>query len=302
MNWKPRRAEWLLSLLGAWGFAAPAAADDNAEARRILENMESFQRGITDSAFSLIQLSSCKFAVTAGKIGCSEKPRMTLLESVSVNEGRERRDTKTVSIIREPAAEKGISMLNYTYDAADRDNETWLYLSALGKVKRIASGNAGDNSEPTSLFGSEFTTEDLDTGKLEEYQVGAPELADSAGRKVWKIQVTPKPQRARKTRYGRSTVYVDQERYVALRIDIYDKDGREIKRMLGSRVEQLKGIWFARSQTMMNLVTNRLSHLVRTEVNLDISVPAEFLTQRTLSDGAYRETQLNSLRSTVSTR
>jgi hypothetical protein len=297
MTWKKLfiRALVLASLLGST--LSLAETTGYRQARDILETMEAYQRGITNSAFSLIHLSSCKFSVTDGKIKCSERPRVKMLESVSVNDGADNKDTKTVTIIREPAAEKGISMLNYSYNAAERDNETWLYLSALGKVKRIANGNSDDYSEPASLFGSEFTTEDLDTGKLDEYELSVPEAMQISGRNVWRIELIPKPERANKTRYGRSVVHVDQERFVALRIDIYDKSDREIKRMLSGRMEKLNGIWFARTQTMMNLINNRLSHLARTEINLDTDVPAEFLTQRTLVDGAFRETWLRELRS-----
>ena len=49
---------------------------------------------------------------------------------------------------------------------AIRDNETWLYLSALGKVKSISVRNSDDEeTESASIFGTEMTTEDQETGK-----------------------------------------------------------------------------------------------------------------------------------------
>ena len=120
------------------------------------------------------------------------------LESVSKNYGAELKDTKSVTITLEPAAERGIRMLSYAYDEAGRDNETWLYLSTLGRVKRIAAGDTDEETEPASLFGSEFTTEDTDTGKLEEYSFNILEETTISGREVWKLEMIPNEERARK--------------------------------------------------------------------------------------------------------
>ena len=268
-------------------------------AREILEKMEDAQRTTTDSAFNRIQLSSCQFGVRDSQITCAERPRVKALESVGVNFGPDNKDTRSISVVLEPPAEKGIGMLSVTYDDSDQDNETWLYLSALGTVKRIASGNSDDDTEPASIFGSEFTTEDQDTGKLDEYTHAILEETTEAGREVWKIESTPSAERARKTRYARTVQYVDKERLVLLRADMYDQHDREVKRLIASRVELINAVWVARSLTMMNLVSNRLSNMAILEINTGIDVPEDFLTQRTLTDVAFRETELQKLREQI---
>ena len=92
----------------------------------IMQLVEDAQRRTNDSSFNRMQLSSCKFGVTDGRITCAERPRVKSLESVSKNYGAELKDTKSVTITLEPAAERGIGMLSYAYDEAGRDNETWL--------------------------------------------------------------------------------------------------------------------------------------------------------------------------------
>ena len=268
-------------------------------AREIMEELEDNRRATSNSALSRMQLSTCKFGVREGKITCAERPRVKSLESVGKGYGTDLRDTRSVAILLEPAAERGIGMLSFIYDDGARDNETWLYLSALGRVKRIASGSSDEETEPGSLFGSEFTTEDQDTGKLDEYEINRLEETVEAGREVWKIETVPNEERARKSRYSRTVLYVDKERFVELRIEMYDQYGKEIKRMLGSRVEQMNGIWVARSTTIMNLVTNRLSNMAFLEMHTGIDVPDEFLTQRTLTDAAFRETELEKLRAQI---
>jgi hypothetical protein len=285
--------------MGVLTNGVPADQHKSLNGREILERVEDNQRAVTDSAFNRIQLSSCRFGLQNNQITCAERPRVKALESVGINTGINGRDTQSISIVLEPAAERGIGMLSYSYDDPTRDNETWLYLSALGQVKRIASGNSDDDSEPASLFGSEFTTEDQDTGKLEDYEIRILEDGIEAGREVWKIEAIPNAQRARKTRYARTVQYVDKERFVVLRADMYDRQDREIKRLMASRIEQVNGVWTARSLTMMNLVANRLSNMAILEINTGIDIPENFLTPRTLTDIAFREAELRRLRAQV---
>ena len=279
--------------LGAGAFYSNAQELSGLE---IMQLVDDANRRQNDSSFNRMQLSSCKFGVTDGRITCAERPRVKSLESVSKNYGVELKDTKSVTITLEPAAERGIGMLSYGYDEAGRDNETWLYLSTLGRVKRIASGDSDEETEPASLFGSEFTTEDTDTGKLEEYSFNVLEETTTSGREVWKIEMIPNEERARKTRYSRQVHYVDKERFVTLRSEMYDRYDKEIKRLMAARVELVNDIWMSRSLTMMNLVTNRLSNMAFVEIYTDLAIEDEFLTQRTLTDAAYRETELEKLR------
>ena len=294
-------AVWPLAALAQPPAEAPAAAlaADAPDGRAIMEQVEEYQRETSDSAFNRMQLSTCRFGVSEGRITCAERPRVKALESVGKNYGPEGLDNRSVTIVLEPADERGIGLLSYVYDDADRQNESWIYLSALGRIKRIASGNSDEESEAASLFGSEFTTEDTDTGKLEQYEINVLEESVEGGRDVWVIELIPDEERARETRYGRIVNYVDKERYVGLRSDLYDHYGNEIKRMLASRVESLDGVWMARSVTMMNLVTNRLSNMAFLEIYTGIDVDDEVLTQRTLTDAAFRETQLQSIREQV---
>ncbi|MYA68456.1 MAG: outer membrane lipoprotein-sorting protein [Gammaproteobacteria bacterium] len=292
-------AAWPLAALAQPESSATAPATAFPDGREIMEQVEEYQRATSDSAFNRMQLSTCRFGVSENRITCAERPRVKALESVGKNYGPEGLDSRAVTIVLEPADERGIGLLSYVYDDADRQNESWIYLSALGRVKRIASGNSDEESEAASLFGSEFTTEDMDTGKLDQYEINVLEESTEGGREVWVIELVPNEERARETRYGRIVNYIDKERHVALRTDLYDHYGNEIKRMLASRVELFDGIWMARSVTMMNLITNRLSNMAVLEIYTGINVDDEVLTQRTLTVAAFRETQLQEIRDQV---
>ena len=268
-------------------------------AREIVQKMNDNQLLTTDSSFNLLQLTSCKYGTHNGKLKCVEKPRIKVLESAQINLGTDNKDSHSITIILEPASEKGIGMLTYTYDASEQDNETWLYLSALGKVKRIASGRNEENTEPTSVFGSEISTEDQETGKLDHYTYKILQSGNYKGRPVAVIESLPTIEGAKHTRYGKLRTWVDRERFISLKIQMFDRHGNAIKHVSAAKVEQINGIWLARSVTFKNLVSQRLTNMNIKTINFGLNIDAKFLTQRALTDQGFRQRHLQSLREQV---
>jgi outer membrane lipoprotein-sorting protein len=265
-------------------------------ARELVQKMDDNQLKTTDASFNIMQLTTCKYGTKDGKLKCVEKPRIKVLESAQINMGDNNKDTKSIAIIVEPASERGIGMLSYTYDASDKDNETWLYLSALGKVKRIASGSDDEETEPTSMFGSEISTEDQETGKLDDYTYTILQRGTYKGRPVAVIESVPTPQRLQHTRYGKVRTWLDTERFVSLKIQMFDKRGNAIKQVSVAQVEKINGIWLARSMTFKNLVSQRLTNMKIKAITFGLNIDEGFLTQRALTDQAFRQRHLKILR------
>lgn len=265
-------------------------------ARELVQKMDDNQLQTTDASFNVMQLTTCKYGTKDGKLKCVEKPRIKVLESAQINMGDNNKDSKSIAIIVEPASERGIGMLSYTYDASDKDNETWLYLSALGKVKRIASGSDDEETEPTSMFGSEISTEDQETGKLDDYTYTVLQRGTYKGRPVAVIESVPTPQRLQHTRYGKVRTWLDTERFVSLKIQMFDKRGNAIKQVSVAQVEKINGIWLARSMTFKNLVSQRLTNMKIKAITFGLNIDEGFLTQRALTDQAFRQRHLKILR------
>ncbi|MEE8057186.1 MAG: outer membrane lipoprotein-sorting protein [Pseudomonadales bacterium] len=283
----------LLSLF--FSFSGLSLADD---ARAIMEQVDQRERNVADSTLSKSRLSSCKFGKKQSTITCVETPRVKVLESISRQLGSNKKDSQSVSILLEPASERGIGMLTYSYDDVSKDTESWLYLSALGKVKRMASGT-GEDREPTALFGSEFTTEDMESGKTDEYYYQILQEGLYAGNQVWVIEAKPKPARLKKTNYSKILLWIDKERFIPLKLQNFDKQGKPYKRIIFKNIQQINGLWLARDVTVMNMKTQRLSNMKTSEIALGVDIDQEFLTQRTLTDFAYREKELKKLRKFV---
>ena len=272
-------------------------AETDLSAREIMEKVDEESRKSTESAFTRMKLTTCKYGKRDGKVKCAEKARVKLVESAQINTGENNKDSKSIAIILEPASEKGIGMLSYSYDDSDRDNETWLYLSALGKVKRISVRNSDDEeTESASIFGTEMTTEDQETGKLDDYTYELLDQGTFRGREVVVIESTPKPHRLSKSSYGKTQSWIDTERFISLKVQMFDKYNNPIKKLEVGKVEKINNVWMGRSLTFFNTVSNRLTNMKLEAINFDMNINEDFLTQRALTDQAFREKYLKDLR------
>ncbi len=272
-------------------------AETDLSAREIMEKVDEESRKSSESAFTRMKLTTCKYGLSGGKVKCVEKARVKLVESAQINTGKDNKDSKSIAIILEPSSEKGIGMLSYSYDDSDRDNETWLYLSALGKVKRISVRNSDDEeTESASIFGTEMTTEDQETGKLDDYTYELLGQGKFRGREVAVIESIPKPHRLSKSSYGKTQSWIDTERFITLKVQMFDKYNNPIKKLEVGKVEKINDVWMGRSLTFFNTVSNRLTNMKLEAINFDMEIKEDFLTQRALTDQAFREKFLKDLR------
>ncbi|WP_119393758.1 outer membrane lipoprotein-sorting protein [Salinibius halmophilus] len=260
-------------------------------ATEIMKKVDDQSAQTMESSFVQMTLTSCKFGLSNGSVRCVEQPRIKTLETVGMDLGD---STRSLMIVRQPASEQGIGMLSYNYDDTSKTDETWLYLSALDKVKRIATGSGSDD-EPASIFGSEFTTEDQETGNIDEYNYRIVEETNFQGRAAWVIESIAKPEFAASSNYDKELLWIDKERFIVMKGSAF-RDDNEVKRFQMASIEQVDGVWMARSITVLNLVANRLSNMKLDAIAPGIDADAQFLTQRALTDRAFREAGLDALR------
>lgn len=72
-------------------------------------------------------------------------------------------DYKDMLVILDPENIKGVSVLSWTYLDSNKDQEIWLWLPSLRKVRRISQSESDD-----SFMGTEWTTEEVSTRKWED--------------------------------------------------------------------------------------------------------------------------------------
>lgn len=266
-------------------------------AKDIMKKVQKVAKGSFTSSIQKIKLSTCKYTISDNRIVCTEEPRNKVLESIAKNYGDNHEDSRSVSIIIEPKKEQGVGMLTYEYGEPGKDNDSWIYLPALSKVKRLAS-SSDSNDDSGSFFGSEFSLEDMEDLKINEYNFEILGEENYKGRDVWVIEYTPTAERAKKSKYSKTTSWIDKDRYISLKKNLYVR-GELYKQLTVSDVEKVDDVWVARKLTMNNVATRRISMMSMVSVAFDQEVADEFLTTRTLEDFAFREQNLTKYRNNL---
>jgi outer membrane lipoprotein-sorting protein len=155
---------------------------------------------------------------------------------------------KTLVIFDEPLDVKGTALLSFSHKAGDDDQ--WLYLPALKRVKRIASRN---KSGP--FMGSEFAYEDIASQEVEKYTytyIGEEQFEGKPAFLIERYPVDPN------SGYTRQQVWVDQERFIPLKIVYYDRKNALLKTLVFRGYRQyLDKYWRADQMYMENHQTGK---------------------------------------------
>lgn len=277
--------------LAALFLAAPTASLAQ-DAREIMIKVDDATNHSFSSSARQLKYSTCRYQVGDGKLSCAEKPRIVIVESFSKTRttpgppGQRDLEFKALDVIIQPISDKNTAMLSWGYPQ-DKASDFWVYLPVLSKVKRIVS--VADSGESGAVFGSELSAEDADVRKVRDYTYKLLGEDTYRGRPVWKVELTPTDSRRKRSYYGRIVSYVDKERFIVLKEDLYDRTGRHYKQYSVLEVKQFDKVWLATKAVMNNLTKRRITNWEHTEVALNVDIDEEFLGQRSLTDFAYRE-------------
>ncbi len=175
-----------------------------------------------------------------------------------------------------PADVKGTAFLLKEHE--NSDDERYLYLPALRRVKRIASSGKGGN-----FMSSDFTYYDIGKPKLNDWTY--KRLPDEAvnGRQCYRIESLPADKQiARDTGYGKIIRWIDQERLVTVKSLYFDRGLREWKTLDVPMVENIAGVWFQTDMVMKDIQTGHSSEMKFYNVEVNRGIPADFFTRRFL--------------------
>ena len=132
-----------------------------------------------------------------------------------------------------PADVRGTKFLSYEH--ADRDDDQWLFLPALKRVKRMASKNKSG-----SFMGSEFSFEDMGSFNIDKYNYkGDATEVELDGKKYLKSEYTPN---SKYSGYTKQISYVDPVSYLVHQVDYYDRKKELLKTAIFSQYTKVNGV------------------------------------------------------------
>jgi outer membrane lipoprotein-sorting protein len=191
--------------------------------------------------------------------------------------GRYGEADKKLMVFQSPADVRGTSFMNWSYKAEGKDDDQWIYLPALKRVRRISSEGKGDY-----FMGSDFTYDDLgdrhpseDTHKL----IGTEKVD---GEECWVVESVPKNSGYM---YSRTVTWVSKEKNVGVKRDFYDRRGSHLKTLTLHKVEKISGAWVLLKVEMRNIQKNTRTLMEFNDVAVDTGIPENSFSERMMTRG-----------------
>jgi outer membrane lipoprotein-sorting protein len=159
---------------------------------------------------------------------------------------------KGLIIFDDPKDVQGTALLTFSHKTADDDR--WLYLPAVKRVKRIASDN---KSGP--FMGSEFAYEDLGSQEVEKYTYKYVKDETLNGQDCF---VTERYPVDKNSGYTRQLVWMDKAEYRPLKMEFYDRKQSLLKTLTFSDYKKyLDQYWRPLKLDMINHQTGKSTTL-----------------------------------------
>ena len=177
---------------------------------------------------------------------------------------------KTIFVFDEPRDVKGTAFLIHSH--RDGEDEQWLYLPALKRVKRISSSNRSG-----SFMGSEFAYEDLSTQEVEKFTHRY--LRDEACGDLT-CTVSERVPAETGSGYSRQLVWHDRDALRVWKVEYYDRKDAHLKTLrLANYERQLDRFWYAGEMTMVNHQTGRSTVMSWTDFRFRTDLDARDFTR-----------------------
>ena len=160
---------------------------------------------------------------------------------------------KSISIFKEPHDVKNTAMLTYSHKSGNDDQ--WLYLPAIKRVKRISSANKSG-----SFMGSEFAFEDISSQEVEKYTYKYIKDDKYNGYDCFVVQRIPT---YKYSGYSRQLMWIDKKEYRPIKIEFYDRKKDLLKTQTFSNYKRYLGkYWRAEKMLMVNHQNGRSTELI----------------------------------------
>ncbi|WP_375176279.1 outer membrane lipoprotein-sorting protein [Marinobacter mobilis] len=191
---------------------------------------------------------------------------------------------KTVIFYTEPASVGGTGFLTWDYPEADRDDDQWLYLPALRKVRRISASDRGDY-----FLGTDFTYEEIKKeSKIEardyDFSLRGEELVD--GHHTWVVEAVPRtPDIAAELGYSRILLRIDSAIWMPRLWEFWDEAGNDLKTVHATRIEQVDGIWSVLDIQAENHKTGHITRMQFVDTDYHAEVPSRLFETHALTRG-----------------
>lgn len=191
-------------------------------------------------------------------------------------------DKKSIIFYKKPKRLKGTAFL--TYGNAVSDDEQWLYLPALRKVRRVSASDRGD-----WFLGTDFSYEDIKKEtkiSKEDYNFKLLGEEQVDGEETYKMEATAKSDTiAKELGYSKLVSWIDKKILISRKVDFYDERGELLKSLHNQDIRKVDGIWTIHHMEMTNHQNGHISHFYFSNIDYKANLEDSLFTQQALKRG-----------------
>ncbi|MBL1213294.1 MAG: outer membrane lipoprotein-sorting protein [Ignavibacteriae bacterium] len=187
------------------------------------------------------------------------------------------KEEKSIMFFLSPADVRNTSFMNWSYDAEGRDDDQWIYLPALKKVKRISSDSKSDY-----FMGSDFTYDDLGDRHPSEDTHKLLREENLDGEDCYVVESIPKEE---DYMYSKTVTWVSKDKWIGLKKDFYDEDGEHLKTLSVGKFEKIDGYWTILNSNMHNIQKDHKTLMELKDVKINTGIQDRQFTERIMRRG-----------------
>ena len=169
-----------------------------------------------------------------------------------------------------PAREKGTKMLKL-------EDRLWIYSPSTDRTIQL-SGHMLRQSVMGSDMSYEDAMEDRRLNRMYNAKVTGEESIDN--RKVWVMELNAKVENVT---YEKQKMWVDQERFVPLKQEMYAKSGQLLKRVILENVQKIDGHWYPMKMNFKDMLKDgKGTDFIVTSMKFDVEIPEYIFSKASL--------------------
>jgi outer membrane lipoprotein-sorting protein len=238
----------------------------------------------------LLTLLSVVFTARSQKLDAR-----TIIEKVDENMSSDTQISVSDMVIHGKRGSRTISSKGYTrgkhdsfteYLAPEREEGTkmlkledrlWIYSPSTDRTIQL-SGHMLRQSVMGSDLSYEDMMEDRELNDIYNSTIIKEEIID--GKKVWQLELIAKVDDAT---YQKRMVWVEQERFVPLKEELFAKSGQLLKKITMSEIKKIDGRWYPTKMNYKDMLkTGKGTDFIIKEVTFNPDIPAEIFSKGSL--------------------
>ncbi len=234
--------------------------------------------GILDRSDAVIHPQNLQGSFTMTLTSRTGDTRITKVIAYQKRKSENREDR--LFLFTFPPSVKGTGLLVHSYFDREEDR-MWIYLPAVGKIKRVNLSTAGGGY----FMGSDFTYSDLISAGREEFQFDLIGESNINGKDCFVIRRKGKTKEIqRKYGYSQDEHFIRKSDYVPVKIVFYDLAGDLLKELSVKKVHIMGQYRYPSHVIMENKQTRHSSEIVFEDLESPSDIPDEYFTHRYLQN------------------